>query len=278
MGLTQPAISRQIGALEEHLGTRLFHRSTHNLALTEYGRELLGHARAVLEAVARAETAVGQQHAGTTGLVRLSADMTFGRVVIAPRLHRLLAFYPQLEIDLRLENRPSNMVHEGVDVALREGEIRETSLIARTIGVVSRLIVGSADYLARRPEPQCPEDLVDHDCILLTGTEYGQVWKLERDGITKEIRVSGRFRTDSTEAARVAVNTDLGLAILPGWLMEHELNAGTARPVLPSWQPPRIPVHAVYPSHRNLAPRTRVVIDFLVQEFRADSTLSVLRF
>src|SRR5258708_32120191 len=129
MGLTQPAISRQIGALEEHLGTRLFHRSTHNLALTEYGRELLGHARAVLETVARAESAVGQQHAGTTGLVRLSADMTFGRVVITPRLHRLLAFYPQLGIDLRLESRPSHMVPEGVDVALPEGEIRDTSLI-----------------------------------------------------------------------------------------------------------------------------------------------------
>ena len=274
LGVTQPAVSRQVSTLETHLGARLLQRTTRSLALTSDGHDLLGHARAVLEAVERAEGAVGRHHAGPSGLVRVSTSVTFGRVVIAPRLPELLARFPKLEVSLRLNDRPADLVHDGIDVAVRVGPIIEATLIARRIGEVSRLIVASADYLARRGAPQTIEELATHECVLLENSAHPDVWQLEGPEGTREVRVQGRFRTDSIEAVRVAVANGMGLAVMSSWLMSRELDEGTVVPVLPAWQPPVLPVHAVYPSQRNLAPRTRAVIDFLVQEFRSDPALA----
>ena len=274
LGLTQPAVSRQVSALETHLGARLVQRTTRSLALTSDGLDLLAHARAVLEAVERAESAVGKQHAGPAGMVRVSSSVTFGRVVIAPRLPSLLARYPKLEVDLRLDDRPADLVHDGVDVAVRVGEISEASLIARRIGVVSRAVMASSEYLARRGVPETLEDLAAHDCILQDRTPHPDVWQLESVDGPRSVRVQGRFRTDSAEAVRVAVIAGMGLAVASSWLMQRELAEGSVRRVLPDWRAAAAPVHAVYPSQRNLAPRSRAVIDFLVEEFRADPGLS----
>ena len=277
LGVTQPAVSRQVSALEAHLGARLLQRTTRSIALTADGLDLLGHARTVLDAVERAEGAVGRTAAGPAGLVRLGSSVSFGRIVIAPRLPVLLARYPALEVDLRLDDRPSDLVHEGIDVAVRVGEITEASLIARRIGNVTRNIMASAEYLARHGAPQTVDELAGHECILLERAGHSNIWQLEGEDGLRDIPVHGRFRTDSVEAARVAVNSGMGLAILSNWLMERELAAGVVKHVLPAWTPPPGPVHAIYPSQRNLAPRTRVIIDFLVAEFRNDRALSGLR-
>jgi DNA-binding transcriptional LysR family regulator len=274
LGLTQPAVSRQVSALEGHLGARLLQRTTRSLALTSDGHDLLGHARSVLEAVERAEGAVGRHHEGPSGLVRLSSSVSFGRIVIAPRLQGLLDRFPLLEIDLRLDDRPADLVHDGIDVAVRVGEITEASLIARRIGTVSLQVMGSPVYLAKYGVPRTLEDLAEHQCVLRERMSHQGVWRLEGADGVRDVPVSGRFRTDSVEAARVAVNSGIGLAVLSDWLMQRELAAGTVVPVLPGWKPPSLPVHAVYPSQRNLAPRTRAVIDFLVAEFKRDKALT----
>ena len=274
LGVTQPAVSRQISALETHLGARLLQRTTRSLALTSDGQDLVGHARAVLEAVERAEGAVGRHHAGPSGMVRVSSSVTFGRVVIAPRLPELLARFPKLEVDLRLNDRLADLIHDGIDVAVRVGPILEASLIARRIGEVSRQIVGSAEYLARRGVPQTIEDLASHECVLLETSAHPDIWRLDGPDGPREMKVQGRFRTDSVEAVRVAVANGMGLAVMSDWLMARELADGTVVAVLPTWRPAVLPVNAVYPSQRNLAPRTRAVIDFLVQEFRSDPALS----
>ncbi len=274
LGLTQPAVSRQVSALETHLGARLVQRTTRSLALTADGQDLLGPARAVLEAVERAESAVGSHHDGPAGLVRVSSSVTFGRVVIAPRLPSLLARYPKLEVDLRLDDRPTDLVHEGVDVAVRVGEIGEASLIARRIGVVSRAVMASSEYLARHGVPATLEDLAGHECILQDRNAHPDLWQLESADGPRTVRVHGRFRTDSAEAVRVAVIAGMGLAVTSSWLLQRELATGAVQMVLPDWRAPAAPVHAVYPSQRNLAPRSRAVIDFLVDEFRADPGLS----
>ena len=273
LGVTQPAVSRQLVALEEHLGARLLHRTTRSLALTEDGQDLLGHARLVLESVERAEGAVGRQ-AGLAGLVRLGAGVTFGRVGLAPRLHRLLARHPELKVDLVMSDHAADLVHDGIDVAVRIGELTETSLIARRLGTISLIVVGSADYLARRPEPQVPEELAGHHCILVNRVAHSNNWRLLNGEDVREVRVGGPFRTNSLDAAWAGVVSGLGLALMPGWLLHAELCAGTVRSVLPGWHPAPVAVHAVYPSQRNLAPRTRAVIDFLVEEFRTDPALS----
>ena len=274
-GLTQPAVSRQISMLETHLGARLVQRTTRSVALTEDGRDLLGHARTALEAFERAEEAVGRRHGGVSGLVRVSAPVVFGRVLIAPRVHLLLERHPGLSIDLVLDDQPVDMVHEGVDVALRIGELpADASFIARRIGAFSRLIMGSSAYLALHPEPLQPSDLAGHECILFDRNARHGVWTLNGPEGEIKVPVKGRFHTNSSEAGREAVLTDLGLAILSVWLVRHELRDGTVRPVLEQWKPPLVPVHALYPSQRNLAARTRAVINFLLQEFRSDPQLS----
>ena len=277
LGVTQPAVSRQLSALEAHLGVALVHRTTRSLSLTEDGRVLLGHARATLEAAERAENAVGKHRSGLYGLVRISAAITFGRVVIAPRIRTLLELYPGLEIDLRLDDTPQDMVQDGIDLSIRAGELSTASLVAQRIGWVSYTVVGSTDYLRRHREPQAPEDLAQHDCILLDRSDQPGIWRLTNGSETRDIHVNGRFRTDSAEAAREAVMSGVGLAILSHWLMRRALDAGTVRPLLVAWQPPRTPVYAMHPGQRNVAPRTRAVIDFLVREFRSDPSLSGVR-
>jgi DNA-binding transcriptional LysR family regulator len=274
MGLTQPAVSRQVSALETHLGARLLQRTTRSLALTSDGQDLLGHARSVLEAVERAEGAVGRHHEGPSGLVRVSSSVTFGRIVIAPRLPGLLERYPLLEVDLRLDDRPADLVHDGIDVAVRVGEISEASLIARRMGTVSLQVMGSPMYLAKHGVPRTLEDLAQHQCVIRERTPHPHLWRLVGAEGVRDVPVSGRFRTDSVEAARVAVNSGVGLAVLSDWLMQRELAAGTVVPVLTEWKPPSPLVNAVYPSQRNLAPRSRAVIDFLVAEFKRDRALS----
>ena len=274
LGLTQPAVSRQVSGLETHLGARLLQRTTRSLALTSDGQDLLGHARGVLEAVERAEGAVGRHHDGPSGLVRVSSSVSFGRIVIAPRVAGLLERYPLLEFDLRLDDRPADLVHDGIDVAVRVGEITEASLIARRMGGVSMQVMGSAEDLQKHGTPLTLDDLGRHECVIRERTPHPHVWRLTGAEGMREVPVNGRFHTDSVEAARVAVNSGMGLAVLSNWLMQRELAAGTVLPVLTDWKPPSPPVHAVYPSQRNLAPRSRAVIDFLVAEFKRDKTLS----
>jgi DNA-binding transcriptional LysR family regulator len=276
-GLTQPAISRQVAALEQHLGARLVHRTTRSVGLTEDGRDLLAHARSVLEAVERAEGAVGQRRGGVSGMVRLSAPVVFGRVLIAPRIHSLLERHPRLSVDLLLDDRPMDLVQEGVDVAIRIGELPpDAPFIARRLGAFQRLVVASAAYLARNPEPLHPSDLARHECVLFDRHSGRGIWTLNGPEGEIEVPVEGRFHTDSPEAAREAVLTGLGLAVLSAWLVRNELRDGTVRAVLQAWKPPLVPVHAVYPSQRNLAARTRALIEFLLTDLQLDPQLAEL--
>ena len=179
MGTTQPAVSRQIAALEEHLGARLIQRTTRSLAITEDGRDLLGHARRVLDSVEAAEASVGRRHTMPGGLVRLGSSSTFGRLYIAPRMTRLLERYPELAIELRMSDGLSDLVAEGIDVAIRVGEIQDSSLVARKIGSSRRIAVASAQCIADHGEPSHPSDLAGLPCVIFTGSATPGEWRFE---------------------------------------------------------------------------------------------------
>ncbi len=274
MGMTQPAVSRQVAALEEHLGARLIQRTTRSLALTEDGRDLLGHARRVLDTVEEAEAAVGRRHTLPGGLVRLGTTATFGRLYVAPRMPRLLERYPEISIDLRMSETAGDLVAEGLDLAIRTGPVQESSLVARKIGSFRRMTVASTACIAEHGEPKHPSELGRMPCIVFTSREQPNDWTFGRAGDEVTVQVSGRFRTDNGEAMREAVLSGLGFAMLPTWYFAEEITSGLLQPVLLDWQPPASPITAVYPSRRNLAPRTRAVIDFLVDEYRLDPVIS----
>ena len=274
MGTTQPAVSRQVAALEEHLGARLIQRTTRSLALTEDGRDLLDHARRVLDCVEQAEMAVGRRHSVPSGLVRLATSTTFGRLYVSPRIPRLLERYPDLEIELRLSDGLSDLVAEGVDVAVRVAAVQDSSLVARKVGSSRRITVASAECLATHGVPQHPAELAYLPCIVFTNRAAPNEWQFEGPDGPVEVTIGGRFRTDNGEGVREAVLAGLGFAVLPTWFFGNELTDGRLVPVLTDWEPPTSPITAVYPSRRNLAPRTRAVIDFLVDEFRLDPVIS----
>ena len=274
MGTTQPAVSRQVAALEEHLGARLIQRTTRSLALTEDGRDLLEHARRVLDCVEEAEGAVGRRHAAPSGLVRLATSTTFGRLYVAPRIPRLLERYPDLAIELRLSDAVSDLVAEGVDLAVRVNTVEDSSLVARKVGSSRRITVASAELLAAHGTPRHPSELAHLPCIIFTGRPTPNDWHFDGPDGPIAVNVGGRFRTDNGEGVREAVLAGMGFAVLPIWCFGTEITDGRLVPVLTDWEPPTTPISAVYPSRRNLAPRTRAVIDFLVDEFRLDPVIS----
>ena len=274
LGMTQPAVSRQVAALEEHLGSRLIQRTTRSLALSEDGRDLLGHARRLLDTVEEAESAVGRRHALPGGLVRLGSGASFGRLYIAPRMPRLLERYPEISIDLHMSDTVTDLVAEGIDLSIRTAEVQDSSLVARKIGSYRRVAVASAECIAKHGEPKHPSDLERLPCIVFTAAQAPNDWTFGRGDNAITVRVGGRFRTDNGEAVREAVLSGLGFALLPTWFLSQEITSGDLRPVLSDWQPPSSPITAVYPTRRNLAPRTRAVIDFLVDEYRLDPVIS----
>ena len=274
IGATQPAVSRQISALEQHLDARLIQRTTRSLTLTEDGRDLLDHARRVLDCVEEAETAVGRRQGAPSGLVRMATPSTFGRLYVAPRMRRLLDRYPELSVELHMSDGITDMIAGGIDLAIRGGVVQEASLVARRIGSSARLVVASVDYLERNGTPAHPSDLARHSCIaFLQGTAPNE-WRFNGPDGAVSVAIGGRFRTDSSEAMREAVMAGVGLALAPSWVFGADLTSGRAKAVLQRFQAEQVPIHAVYPSRRNLAPRTRAVIDFLLDEFRLDSAIS----
>ena len=274
LGTTQPAVSRQVAALEEHLGARLLQRTTRSLALTEDGRDLLGHARRVLDTVEEAEASVGRRHAVPGGLVRMATPTTFGRLYVAPRMNRLLERYPEMSVELRMSDKVIDLVADGIDLAIRASRVLDSSLVARKIGSTRLITVASPACIAMHGAPKHPSDLARLPCLIFTSRATPNEWRFDgRDG-SVSVTIAGRFRSDNTEALQEGVLGGLGFAVLPTWLVAEELATGRLQPVLTDWDAPMLPISAVYPSRRNLAPRTRAVIDFFVDEFRLDPVIS----
>jgi DNA-binding transcriptional LysR family regulator len=274
MGLSQPAISRQIAALEDHFGERLLHRTTRSLTLTDDGRDLLVHATRVLDSLQEAETAVGRRRGTVAGMVRLSAPVIFGRLYLTPRIGQLLEAHPALELDLLLNDGAADLVAEGIDLAVRAGMVADSSLITRGMGMVARHAMASSEYLARRGTPLVPADLENHDCLMFTQGASPTHWTFDGPGGKISIPIRGRFRSDSGEGVREAVVSGYGIGMLPAWYFRDEIQNGKVKILLPDWQVPGVPVHLIYPSRRHLSPRVRVVMDFLVREFSNEAVFA----
>lgn len=262
-GASQPTISRHIALLEAHYGTTLFARTTRSLMMTEDGRSLLPHAYEVLEILETAETALGRRRASVSGLVRLGVTTAFG-LYMTGRLGELLDKHPDLAVELIMRDGFGDLVEEGLDLAVRVGEIAEGSLIARRLGTVKRIAVASGDYLARRGAPPHPRDLLNHPCIAYTygGTRHD--WHFEGNGEESVVAASGPFRANSSEAVLQATLAGLGIGLLPSFQVREDIAAGRLIRLFPEWTVPELPFYAVHTGPRTLPLRTRTVLDFLI--------------
>ncbi len=268
-------MSRVVAALEDHLGARLFHRSTRAVSLTDDGKQFYELARHALEAVAEAENAVGKRRTRAFGRLRFSIPVAFGRLHVAPRMPRFLELNPDVQVELVMSDSFIDLIGEGIDLAVRVGEIADPTLITRRIGTTRRVTVASQHYLERRGEPLHPADLTAHDCIVYTRLATGNEWHFAGDDGEIVVPVQGRYLVDNSEGVREGVLGGLGIGVIPIWLFnEDEIARGRVRIVLDDFEPTRLPIHAVFPSRRLVPAKVRAMIEFLAAEFGHDPLLS----
>jgi DNA-binding transcriptional LysR family regulator len=266
-GLTQAAVARQISQLEKHFGVRLFHRTTRKLSLTDDGQMLLGLARPVLEGVEGIEAALGRQSASPVGLVRVGVNVTGGRF-FAQRLPSLLVDHPGLKVELVVGDRFGDMIEDRLDLALRLGEVSDASLVVRSAGSVARIAVAAPSYIERFGRPSIPADLTSHICIVHDIGPDPDVWTFVTPQGPQSFRVSGGFLANDARAVHGAARAGYGIAFLPPLEVFDDLHSGELVHLLTDFQSPGLPVNLVYPSRRHLAPRTRLVLDFILEQLR----------
>ena len=270
MGLSQPTISKQISLLEKRLGGRLFARSTRQLSLTDEGQRYYEHCRQILAAVDHAEHSFKSGQERVAGSLRIASSGSFGRIQIAPRLHDFLQRYPDLSIDLQLSDENVDLVSEGIDVAIRIGELKDSSLIARQIGLTRRGLYAAPAYLEQRGEPATPENLLDHNCLVFSLLEHSDTWRFEHRGQQHALQVKGNVRSNNSESIRQMVLSGAGLSLSPSWLFREDLQAGRVRGVLTEYVPATLPIHAVFPPDRRQSARVRAFTDYLLDAFAQD--------
>jgi DNA-binding transcriptional LysR family regulator len=265
--LSQAAVARQVSQLEEHFGVRLFHRTTRKLSLTDDGEMLLGLARPVLDGVDALEAALVRQSASPVGLVRVGVTVAASRL-LAQRLPILLADHPGLKVELVVGDRLGDMIEERLDLAMRLGEITDASLVARRSGTGEHVTVAAPSQIKRHGEPSSPADLANHTCIVHGVGPNSDVWTFVTPDGSKDFPVSGGFLANDVHAVHIAARTGYGIAYLALFEVFDDLRSGRLVRVLRDFPAPGVPYSLVYPSRRHLAPRTRLVIDFIWEQFR----------
>lgn len=268
LGMSPSGVTRLIAALEERLGARLLQRTTRQVALTDAGARYLERARRILSDVEEAESAAEGERTRPGGRLVVSAPNGFGRLHVSPVVSAYLQRYPEVSADLRLSDRMINLVEEGVDLAVRIGHLPDSTLVARHVGEMRRIVVASKDYLKQRGEPKTPEAIADHDTIHFGAMTAEPEWRFVVDG--REIRISStpRFASNSADAAIQYAEAGGGLTRVLAYQAAASLKAGRLKIVLAPFAPPALPIHIVYPTSRLLSAKVRTFIDLVIESTR----------
>ena len=265
---TQSAISKQIAALERALGARLLSRTTRALALTEEGARYFEQAQRLVGEIAEAEGALKRGAQQLTGWLRVAASVGFGRLKLLPIVQSFLVANPTVKIDLKLNDGFIDLVEHGIDVAVRIGEMADSSHVARRVGATRRVLVANRKYLRSLPKdlkvPRAPEDLSQHNCIVYTDSAMQNAWSFTAGpgagapfGATQIVRVTGNLQTNSSEIVRASVLAGMGIGYSPTWLFDEELASGELQVLLPDWPAPDAPIHLVSPPQRRHSAKVR---------------------
>jgi len=261
--VSKSAVSRLVGALEAELGARLLHRTTRSLTLTEVGRDYFERSRRVLADIDEANLAVSQAQAAPRGRLRVNAPMSFSFLHLSQAMPDFLARYPDIGVDLVMNDRFVDLVDEGFDVAVRIGALEDSSLIARRLAPVRRVVCASPAYLDARGVPSMPDDIVHHDCVV-----NDPKWRfVAPDGKPWVVAARGRISANNGDAIRVAALGGLGLALLPTFFVGDDLRSGALVAVLDGFIEQDMTLNAVYPHARHLSPKVRAFVDFLADRF-----------
>ena len=274
LGLTSSAVGKAVSRLEERLGTKLVHRTTRRLTLTNEGEAYLASCLRVLDELDETEDSLTTGHQEPVGRVRIELPATFGRRHVLPTLLRLSCRHPRLDISANFSERLADLIAEGVDVAVRIGQLKDDAdIAARRLGVQRLVICASRQYLDKYGEPKTKDDLMSHNCVV--GLQKGQrpVWLLRNEaGAFEPTPVHARHEWGDGEAMLNAALAGCGVAQLPTWLVGEHLRRGDLVEILGDWSGGEMPVHIIWPRTKYVQPRVRVVIDELVRLADDDSS------
>ncbi len=260
--LSPPAVTRAVAALENRLGARVFNRTTRSLAITEVGQRFLDSARRVLVDLDVAETEAVGAAAMPQGHLSLTASVTFGRSAVAPVVGSFLKQHPRVSASVLLLDRVVNFVEEGIDIAVRIGRLPDSSLVARRIGTVRRVMVASPEYLARQEAPASPVDLRLHSVIAFTGLVPNREWRFLDRQKYGSVSLQPAFEINDAAAAIEAAEMGYGITAALSYMVSQRIRDGKLVPVLETFALPPQPVHLVYPHSRLVAPKIRAFVDF----------------
>ncbi|MGF1639826.1 MAG: LysR family transcriptional regulator [Rhodospirillales bacterium] len=270
--MSPPAVTRAIASLEEHLGVRLFNRTTRSLALTEAGVRLVESVRRLLGDLEEAERAAAGETAAPRGHLTITASVTLGRTRVASIVLDFLRAVPRVTASLLLLDRVVDLVEEGIDVAVRIARLPDSTLIARRVGAVRRVLVASPAYLTERGVPATPADLRNHAFIAFTGLLPGREWRFIHDRRGGSVALAPRLEVNDAAAAIAGAERGDGITIALSYMVSTAIGEGRLTPVLEPFTPPAIPVHLVYPRGRTVAAKVRAFVDFAYPRLRAALT------
>jgi DNA-binding transcriptional LysR family regulator len=269
LGVSPSAVSKSVQRLEQRLQLRLFSRTTRSLALTSEGRDLYEHALRLLTAAQTIEQAAVAARSEPAGTLRLAAPLPIGVHLIAPALPRFRERYPQLSVDLRLSDRFVDLIDEGIDVAIRVGELADSRLIAKRLAVQAPCAFASPEYLARRGVPRHPDDLATHECVNFRFESSGQAfrWSFADGDRIIERMPQGGVTADVSDAVAAVVAAGGGIGISPSYVVAPYLRRGEVVPVLREFLRPRSHINALWPESRRSSPNVKAFVSFLVELF-----------
>jgi DNA-binding transcriptional LysR family regulator len=258
-------VTRLIAALEDRLGARLLQRTTRQVTLTDAGARYLERARRILADVGEAEGAVEGERTRPEGQLVISAPVGFGRLHVSQIVTAYLKRYGDVAVDLRLSDRMVNLVEDGIDLAVRIGHLPDSTLVARHVGEMRRIVVASPGYLEVRGEPKRPADIPSHDTIQFGAMTAALDWRFVEDG--QEIRIAStpRFATNSSDAAIQYAEADGGLTRVMAYQAAESLRAGRLKVILAPFEQKAMPIHIVYPTSRLLSAKVRTFIDLVAE-------------
>jgi DNA-binding transcriptional LysR family regulator len=262
----QPAVSKTIAQLEERLGVRLLLRSTHGLTPTEAGRNFYDRAKRSIEEAEAAELAARGTAAALSGRLRICAPLTFTRLHVMPRLPVFLAEHPSLDVDVVLEDRDTDLIEAGIDVALRIGRLTDSAVTARKIGQCQRRVIGTRAYFGARGVPRTPADLLAHQAIIYEQRDGGASWAFRKGTSETSVTLNGRLRVSASEGIREGVFAGLGFAIASEWVFAPELKSGAVISILDDWSLPAVDLWAVFPAGRQASAKARAFASFIEAE------------
>ena len=267
LGLSKATISKRISRLEVRLGARLLNRTTRRLSLTEIGSAFNEHCSRLVAEAEEAEQTVTALTANPRGTLRVNVPMSFGRLHIARAIPQFLAQYPDLKVDITLDDAFVDLVHGGYDLAIRIADLPDSSLVARRLAPSRRVVCGSPGYFRRRGVPETPDDLKNHECLSYRYLTTTGSWPFRKGQRTWSIPVSGSLSANNGDVLLAAAVAGTGLVLVPTFMVEQQLRSGALLPVLASYAESDFGIYAVYPHRRHVSAKVRAFVDYFAERF-----------